>query len=75
MPFLGSDALLAITMLGMAVAIFWPQEPEEQWASIPSTTEMENKNLTPDQGKTLKKIIGFIIDVIVATTDGKNKKK
>ena len=36
---------------------------------------MENKNLTPDQGKTLKKIIGFIIDVIVATTDGKNKKK
>lgn len=36
---------------------------------------MENKNLTKGQGDTLKTIIGFIIDVIVATTDGKNKKK
>ena len=36
---------------------------------------MGNKNLTQEQGNTLKKIIDFIIDVIVATTDGKNKKK
>ena len=36
---------------------------------------MENKNLTKEQCRTLKKIIDFIIDVIVATTDGKNKKK
>ena len=66
MPFLGSDALLAITMLGMAVAIFWPQEPEEQWASIPSTIEMENKNyLRIWDTELLKQHQNFLLQVFV----------
>ena len=53
-------------MLGMAVAIFWPQEPEEQWASILSTIEMENKNcLRIWDTELLKQNQNFLLQVFV----------
>ena len=53
-------------MLGMRVAIFWPQEPEEQWASILSTIEMENKNcLRIWDTELLKQHQNFLLQVFV----------